>query len=168
MEKNDAFWRLKSCVNWHLAAGCSTSLVIIRQSLALTHRQLNVWPNVTDCRSRDCPLAKQGENVTGAPAAQRTIPAKIWIKLCECWAKPYFMWVGVNWQHRLFAEGQKLKPWWDTLHRWQVGGCAGFADLTDLWRVSFQMTSGTAVLSSCWWCYQTLQGSSPLPNFYDP
>lgn len=58
--------RLKSCVKWHLAAGCSTSVIMIQQPLYLTQWQLNLWPNVTNCRSHDCYLAKQGANVTGA------------------------------------------------------------------------------------------------------
>lgn len=169
--ENDAFRRVKSCVNWHLAAGCSTGLIIIWQPPYLTHRQLNVWPDVTGCRSRDHYLEKQGENVTGVPAAQRTIPAKnqeraLW-KLS--WAVVFASRDKQRGRRcRLLAEGQKIKPWWDTLRRSQVGGCAGFADLTELWRASFQRTSRTAALSSHWWCYQTLQGSSPLLNFYDP
>lgn len=97
--ENYAFRRLKSCVNWHLAAGCSTSLILIWQPLYLTHqqpKQLNMWPDATNFSSCDDCLAKQGENVPRAPASQRTIQEKTWTELCEGWAKLWLLRAGIS------------------------------------------------------------------------
>lgn len=51
-----------------VGAGFNTSLIIIWQPLYLTHQQLNVQPDETNCSS--CHLVKQGENVTEVPVAQ--------------------------------------------------------------------------------------------------
>lgn len=141
--ENHACRTLKSCVSWHLAAGCSTSVIMIQQPLYLTHWQLNLWPNVTDCRSHDCYIAKQGANVTGAPAAQRTIPAKVCSELCEGWAE-LFLWAGISRQCQPLTEEQKIKPWWDMLHRSQVA----LLTLQSYRGENFQRTRRTATLSS--------------------